>query len=88
MKSSKVVVAPLRLERWLPVKDVRKLIWRYLRQLDILICCIAHNSTFASKTITWRKRHGFDAARDGNIERIEWMIAHGFKWEYIHGYVL
>lgn len=69
---------PLRLDRWIPIKDVRRLIWRYLRPIDILVLHCVHNSKY--NNFDWNKFHGYDAARYGSINLIEWMIGNGFVW--------
>lgn len=82
------IVAPLHLERWIPIQDVRRLIWRHLRPLDIKVLHWVHNSKYAHQNVYQWPTHvrfkspsdGFDAAKDGRLERIQWMIANEFRW--------
>jgi len=72
---------PLKLDRWIPVRDVRLLIWRRLNAHDRELVRCAHNSKhpphFADRTGAyhyWTSR--------GYIDLLEWMP---MRYEWLHG---
>lgn len=77
------VVAPLRLERWIPQRDVRRLIWRHLLLIDREMIRRAHNSThylgYLSGTCV------LELCQKGHLRLIQWLVTEGrmtWKEEY------
>ena len=79
----KVAVAPLRLERWIPLKDVRQLIWRYLRPIELEMIKCAHNAAYVN-------RINFEADwylfADGFLNVIRWLVRHA-NYREVHPHI-
>lgn len=73
MKRQKVAVnvSPLRLHLWIPIKDVRKMIWAYLDKEDKEIVLCAHNLL---RTPVIDCGYGEKVIRDGNTSLLRWLL--------------
>jgi hypothetical protein len=80
--SRRLICAPLHLERYIPIRDVRRLVWQYLESGDREMVYRAQNSkyeVYMEDDIVDECEHG------GYVERMKWMLSHAFiynwKWE-------
>jgi hypothetical protein len=69
----------LNLKRWLPVKDVRKLIWGLLTKEDKLVIKIAHNRD-RKVVLSWL--FSYYCAENGYLELLKWARENGCDWDW------
>lgn len=66
-------VAPLRMERFIPIRDVRKMIWRHLNKWDREMILYAHNS---SKRFEYSRDILAHFFVNGCLNVVKWMREH------------
>lgn len=77
-----VGVAPLRLERAIPLKDVRQLIWRYLRPIERELIKCAHAPSYVTRI---RLDNAWILFKDGFLDVIRWLVQHAsYTGTFVH----
>jgi hypothetical protein len=70
-------LAPLRLERFLPIRDVRKLVWRHLNEHDREVVRCAHNSRRMPHLKSGGGGFAVHCAKRGHVELLNWAFGTG-----------
>jgi hypothetical protein len=68
------LLAPLRLERFVPIRDVRKLIWHYLSPIDREVARCAQNSLRRPQLPEYTDVHWVE---ENLFALLKWGHAHG-----------
>ena len=76
---SPVTVSLLGLHRYIPIKDVKRLIFAYLTPLDVRIALLAHNRSQEARVNQDRRLCG-EIAAEGHVELLEWARLRGCRW--------
>jgi hypothetical protein len=68
--------SPLGLHRWIPQRDVRRLIWRHLSTTDQAMVWLAHVPHCAIQHV---ERHIYACIHLGHVARLAWLYQHRRK---------